>query len=244
MTGLRPEQDPGEGILLAIDTSTRFAGVALWNGDVLVASLCWHSARNHTAELMPAIAHILDVARSGPVDLVAVAVALGPGGFSALRVGLSAAKGLAQPMDMPLLGIGTLEMEAYPYAGTGLPVRPLLDVGRGDVATALFQIVESRWKKLEGERVCAPDELMESISMPTLFCGEGVAQRSEYLRESLGGNGVIVDFHTPASRLAALGALARDRLKRRDVDSLASLQPLYLRKPSIGAPKAPQRVKQ
>ena len=244
MTGPRPEDGLGGGMLLAIDTSTRFAGVALWNGEVLVASVCWHSARNHTAELMPAIAHVLDVARSGPADLVAVAVALGPGGFSALRVGISAAKGLAQPMDIPLWGIGTLEMEAYPYAGTGLPVRPLLDVGRGEVATALFQMREGHWRKLEGERVCTPDDLMESISVPTLFCGEGVAQRSEYLREALGGNGVSVDFHTPASRLAALGELARDRLRRGDVDSLASLQPLYLRRPSIGAPKAPQRVKQ
>ena len=231
-------------MLLAIDTSTRFAGVALWNGEVLVASMCWHSARNHTAELMPAIAHVLDMVRGGPADLVAVAVALGPGGFSALRVGISAAKGLAQPMAVPLLGVGTLEMEAYPYAGMGLPVRPLLNVGRDEVGTALFRMREGGWEKLEGERVCAPGELMESISVPTILCGEGVAQRREYLRESLGENGIIVDFHTPASRLAALGELARDRLKRGDVDSLASLQPLYLRKPSIGAPKAPQRVKQ
>ena len=57
-------------------------------------------------------------------------MALGPGGFSALRVGISVAKGLALPLDIPLVGVGTLEMEAYPYAGAGIPVCPLLEAGR------------------------------------------------------------------------------------------------------------------
>ena len=231
-------------MLLAIDTSTRYAGVSLWAGDRAIATLCWYSSQNHTSELMVAIEQILRRSEAGPADLECIAVALGPGGFSALRVGLSAAKGLAMPMNTPLIGVGTLEMEAYPYASTGLPICPVLDAGRSEVANAIFQESEGHWGKLSEENVCTPEELVESISKPTIFCGEGVPQRSSYLRQALGSNGVVVNFHTPATRLWSLGILAGQRLKDGDVDSLATLQPLYLRRPNIGTPNAPQRVSQ
>jgi tRNA threonylcarbamoyladenosine biosynthesis protein TsaB len=231
-------------MLLAIDTSTRYAGVSLWSEDRIISTLSWYSVHNHTVELMPAIKYVLDRAGAGPSSLEGVAVALGPGGFSALRVGISAAKGLAMPLNIPLVGVGTLEMEAYPYAGTGLPICPLLDVGRSEVAAAVFQESGGHWRRLEQERVCTPEELVESISRPTLLCGEGVSNRGEYLRQALGGKGVVIGFHTQASRLGALGVLAGERLKNGDVDVPATLQPLYLRRPSIGPPKSPRKVTQ
>lgn len=230
-------------MLLAVDTSTRYAGVALWNGEQLVSSYCWHSARNHTVELMPAVAFVLERARFGPESLEGIGVALGPGGFSALRVGISAAKGMAMPLDLPVVGVGTLEMEAYPYSGTGLPIRPIIDAGRGEVATATFRMTLGRWEKLEKEHVCTIEELVESISEPTLLCGEGVPQRSEYLRASLGEQGFIMSLHTPASRLLALGTLATLRLAQKDADALSAVQPMYLRQPSLGPVKTHQNVK-
>lgn len=231
-------------MLLAIDTSTRYAGVSLWDGDRAIAALCWHSSHNHTSELMAAIVQILGRAEAGPTDLEGIAVALGPGGFSALRVGLSCAKGLAMPTNTPIIGVGTLEMEAYPYASTGLPICSMLDAGRGEVASAIFQESEGQWGKLVEEKVCTPEELVGSISETTLFCGEGVPQRSSYLRQALGSRGVVVGFHTPATRLWSLGVLAGQRLERGDVDSMATLQPLYLRRPNIGTPNPPQRISQ
>ena len=228
-------------MLLGIDTSTRYAGVGLWTGDRVVSALCWHSMHNHTAELMPAVQHVLDRAKVGVTCLEAIAVALGPGGFSALRVGISVAKGLALSLRIPIVGVGTLEAEAYPFAALGLPIRPLLDVGKDAVATAVFRRAGSRWRKLEGERLCTPEELVDSISRRTVLCGEGVPNRTEYLRSALGRKGVVVGFHSPTSRLWALSALARDRLGDGDV-SLAALQPLYLRAPSIGPAKTPQKV--
>ena len=231
-------------MLLAIDTSTRYAGVALWSGHRVISSLCWYSMHNHTAELMPAIEHVLDRAKTAPSGLEGIAVGLGPGRFSALRVGVSTAKGIALPLAVPLVGVGTLEMEAYPYSSTRLPICPLLDAGRDEVATATFQESEGQWRQLREERVCTPEELVASITEPTLFCGEGVPDRSDYLRQALGRNGLIVGCHTPASRLWALSVLAGEQLKVGDVDSLTALQPLYLRRPSIGPPKTHQRVRQ
>ena len=230
-------------MLLAIDTSTRYGGVALWNGEHLLSAYSWHSTRNHTAELMPAVDYVLKRAGTRIASLEGIGVALGPGGFSALRVGISAAKGMAIPLDLPVMGVGTLEIEAYPYCGTGLPICPIMDVARGEVATATFRMTRGSWKKTEQERVCSIEEVLESISEPTVLCGEGVSQRSEFLGASLGDNGLIIDFHSPASRLLALGRLATQRLANKDVDALPAVQPLYLRRPSIGPVKTHHRVK-
>ena len=231
-------------MLLAIDTSTRYAGVALRDEDRTITSLSWYSARNHTKELMPAIRYVLESAGRGPSGLGSIAVALGPGGFSALRVGISTAKGLAMPLGIPILGVGTLEIEAYPYASTGLPICPLLDAGKVEVASAMFRESGGTWTKLKEERVSPVEELIESVLEPAVFCGEGVPHRSEYLRQALGEKGIVMAFHTPSSRLWALGSLAAERLKRGETDTLAALQPLYLRRPSIGSPKALHKVKQ
>ena len=260
-------------MILAIDTSTRYGGVALWSEDKAISTHCWYSQRNHTAELMPAIRSLLTMTPLGPPlprgdvmadgksesngpehtissvlkGLRAVAVALGPGRFSAIRVGISAAKGLALPLNIPVVGIGTLEMEAYPYSDTRLPIRPVLDVGRGEVATSLFQNSRGRWIKLEEERICALEEMVESITRRTVICGEGVAHRVEYLRQAVGAAGVVIGSFTVASRLWGLGVLAGRELDRgliSPADSLSDLKPMYIRSPSIGAPKKFQRVGQ
>ena len=220
-------------MLLAIDTSTRHGGVSLWREDHAVATLCWHSQRNHTAELMPAIDQVLTRARVGPGELEAVAMALGPGGFSSLRVGISAAKGLATGLGVPAVGVGTLELEAYPYAGMGLPIHPVIDAGRGDLATATYQKLDGRWQKTGAERVCTMEELVRSVSGPAVVCGEGTSSRGGEIEGALGGKGMVLEFHTSAVRLWALGTLALERVDAQ-AGGLAALQPMYLRRPSIG----------
>ena len=134
-------------MLLAIDTSTRYAGVALSEDGRVVSSRSWWSAVNHTAELMPAVSQLLGAAGVAVNDLEGIAVALGPGGFSALRVGMSVAKGLALASGKPLVGIGTLDAEAQPYWQTGLPVCALLDAGRSEVSSAHFGTDGQRTRK-------------------------------------------------------------------------------------------------
>ena len=139
-------------MLLAIDTSTRFAGVLLWKDGLPLFSQSWHSVQNHTSQLMPAIQRTLQHSGTQAKDLDAVAVALGPGGFSALRVGMSAAKGLSLPFGIPLIGITTLEAEAFPYSGTGLPICPLLNIGRREMAWTCYQKLHGQWQKRTRKR--------------------------------------------------------------------------------------------
>ena len=174
----------------------------------MIRSLSWYSTQNHTKELLPAIEDMLKTTGQSHASLQGIAVASGPGGFSALRVGLSVAKGLAMPVGLPVVSVGTLECEAYPYAATNLPICPLLDVGRNEVATAMFQQTD-RWTRLSQERICAPDELAtlpDDVPGPFVICGEGVAGRQERLRELFGQRAFILSAGHQ-SRLSALAEL-------------------------------------
>jgi tRNA threonylcarbamoyladenosine biosynthesis protein TsaB len=97
-------------LLLAIDTATRFAGLALYDGDTILAESCWLSKNNHSVELMPALTRMLEQQTFTAGDLAAVAVSIGPGSFTGLRIGLSTAKGLAKAAEIPILGIPTLDI--------------------------------------------------------------------------------------------------------------------------------------
>jgi tRNA threonylcarbamoyladenosine biosynthesis protein TsaB len=231
-------------MLLALDTSTRYASVALADEDRVVASRTWHSTINHTAELMPAVAHLMGSRGLTAGQLDGVAVALGPGGFSALRVGISAAKGLALVAKKPIVGVGTLDLEAYPYLRSGVPVCALLEAGRQECATAFHGPDGIR---LREDRVCTADELLAEVidkaSGPAIFCGEGVTGWKDAIAGALGAKAQIVR-PVPAARVWALAAIARERLLSGETKDITTLQPEYLRMPSIGAPKQRDRVAQ
>ncbi len=227
-------------MLLAIDTSTRHAGVALAQDGQVISSRSWFSQANHTAELMPAVAEILNGHRLAARDLTGIAVALGPGGFSALRVGISTAKGLALASGKPLVGLRTLDLEAHPYLASGVPVCALLDVGRQEVAAARFG---KDGQRLGEDAVGLPVELLSDITEPTIFCGEGVTRWIGLIREHLGTLALPVTS-SPAARLWSLAALGQQRIELSEADDLATLQPHYLRMPSIGGPKRRDRTPQ
>lgn len=229
------------GMILSIDTSTRYAGVALSDDERVVACRLWYSRVNHTAELMPAVAQTLESHGITASELEAVAVALGPGGFSSLRVGLSVAKGLSAASVLPLVGVGTLELEARPYLETGMSVCAMLDAGRGEVATARF---DSTGHPQGEETIWPPDELLDSIAEPTQFCGEGVVPWAPLIKERLGPMALVMASPSPGNRLWSLAAIAKERLAAGKTDDPAALQPNYLRMPSIGQPKQRDRRRQ
>ena len=233
-------------MLLAIDTSTRNASIALFDGTAVIASRSWRSGVNHSSELMPAVAQVLQSRQVIPRSLDAVAVALGPGGFSALRTGLSAAKGMAMASRIPIIGVSSLELEAHPFRASGLAICALLEAGRGEAASALVSHSPDV-NRLREDRISGPEDLLDEIetlgAAQTLFCGEGLMPWAEVIKERLGGRALLC--HVPASaRAESLAALAWERLGKGCTDDLDLLQPNYLRMPSIGTPKRRDRRRQ
>ena len=213
---------------LAIDTSTRYASIGLSSQGESVVELTWRSERNHSVELVPSIMRLLKRAGIGMGDLNAIYIASGPGGFSALRVGMSAAKAMAVSLDIPLVAVGTLDIEAQPYLGLGSPVCALVGAGRRRVYLGDFH---------EGAqpvyRVIEHGELATEASADALFCGEGVSQVAEVIREAFGASAKIANATLPTRHAGALAAVGYRMLQEGNVADAFSLEPLYLRSSQV-----------
>jgi tRNA threonylcarbamoyladenosine biosynthesis protein TsaB len=221
-------------MLLALDTSTRIASVALFHEGRLLDECTWRSELNHSTELGPVVAAML--ARQSVVagSLDALAVATGPGSFNGLRVGVSMAKGMAQALGIPVVGIDTLELTAYQQRHFGGLIRPILGAGRAQVATAGFRSFRGKWVRVEDDHLSTMEEIIASASRRTLYCGEIPDAAAAQLGLALGASAVLAGDVFSWRRAGFLAELAGQRLKAGHADPVDALAPVYLRRPSIG----------
>lgn len=236
--------------MLAIDTSTVMAGVALYSGAGLLAELGWPAGRTQTTTLLAEIGRLLALSGLTPRDLGAVAVATGPGSFNSLRVGLSTAKGLAFALDLPLLGVPTLDAVAYPHGGQGYPVRAVIAAGRGRLVSAPYHssggVGGGPNDRLNAGRVWRAgdyanttlEELAASITEATLVCGELPPGHPDVWRE-LAPLARLVSPALGARCAGCLAELAWRRFRAGERDDSAALEPLYLHGPPGGAQPVP-----
>lgn len=220
-------------MILAIDTATRLASIALYDEKGVRAEQAWHSRDHHTVELAPNIASLLRGQQVQPRNLAGVAVALGPGSFNGLRIGLSMAKGLALAGDLPLVGIPTLDIIAQAHARELLPVCAIIQAGRGRICAATYQAADGVWRRLTPDHLTTIEDLCEDIASPTLFCGEIHPEGAEVLGTRLGELAVIASPAASLRRAGYLAELGWQRLVRGEADDLASLTPIYLQHPSV-----------
>ena len=222
---------------LAIDTSTDTASLALVQDSEVLAELTWRCRENHTVELLSHLAHLLNQANLNLQSTSCIIVARGPGSFNGLRVGISTAKGLAFSLGIPIVGISTLEVEAYQHAETGLPICPIFNAGRGEIASAIYQTKHNEWCQLVNGHITTVDALCSQITTKTIFCGEFIPFIATQLRKKLRQKAIIPSSAALFRRASFLAELGLKRLKAGNFDNLATLQPIYLRRPPITKPK-------
>ena len=215
-------------MLLAVDTSTTQVGLALYDGVQIIGEALWQGKLRHTISLAPAIAELLKRTNTTMDDLAALGVALGPGSFTSLRVGLALVKGLALARHLPLIGIPTLDMLAAAQPVRDISLAAVLQAGRGRLAVGWYRVSKNGiWISKGGAAVMRVDELAESIKKPTLVCGELSAEE----RGRLARKRSNVILSSPAQcvrRPAFLAELAWKRWQADDTDDAASLSPIYL----------------
>ena len=222
---------------LAIDTSTDTASIALVQDGEVLAELTWHCGQNHTVELLPRLTYLLNQTGVNLQSTSCVIAARGPGSFNGLRVGISTAKGLAFSLGIPTIGISTLEVAAYQHAETGLPICPIFNAGREEIATALYQKKHNKWCQLTAEHITTVDALCSQITTKTIFCGEFTPLIATQLSKQLKQKAIIPPSAARLRRAGFLAELGLQRLKAGSYDNPATLQPLYLRQPPITKPK-------
>ena len=214
-------------MLLAVDTSTAQLGLALYDGATVAAELTWTSRARHTVELAPALAGLLSRTGLSMGGLSALGVAIGPGSFTSLRVGLAFVKGLALARRLPLIGVPTLDAVAAALPTQHIPLAAVLQAGRGRIAVGWYKASENGWQAEGPARTSTADELAESIHHPTLIVGELSAEE----RQRLARKRRNIQLASPAQsvrRPALLAELAWARWQAGQVDEAASLAPIYL----------------
>jgi tRNA threonylcarbamoyladenosine biosynthesis protein TsaB len=160
--------NPTAPLLLALDTSTSTASVALFDGQRVLSETTWLAGREHSTRLLVEVETAFERIGRTPTDLTGLVVARGPGSFTGVRVALSVAKGMAAGLRIPLWAVSSLDVLAHAAGEVDLPVRPLLEAGRGRYATALYFHGASD----QPARLVALDQLIALIEEPTLVIGE------------------------------------------------------------------------
>jgi tRNA threonylcarbamoyladenosine biosynthesis protein TsaB len=223
---------------LSIDTASELASIALSRDGAVLAERSWYCKRNHTQELLPAIDRLMNEAGCAKANLSAVFVSTGPGIYTGLRVGVSVAKGVARALELPMVGIGRLALDAYPHRGFAGEVVAIHRAGRGDLAWAAYRGDPQR--EAVAPTLSKPDEMAGAISEATLFVGEVDETLRETLQRELGA---LASFaaESEVGRAASLAALGHARLAAGQAEDPALLRPVYLRPPAIG-PQSAQGV--
>jgi tRNA threonylcarbamoyladenosine biosynthesis protein TsaB len=220
-------------MILAIDTSTQWMGLALYNGSQILYEKVWRTNRRHTVELVPSIQKIFNETGFEITELNAIAVALGPGSFTSMRIGLAVAKGLSLSLHIPVIGIPSLDISAYGQPVQELPLFCLLKVGRGRLAVQEYSSNGKTWKA-EGEMfTLTPQELEERVTSLTLICGEIDAEDRRIL-ERRWRNAIVASPAANTRRPAHLAEMAWVRLAANEVDDPVSLAPIYVH--TLGSP--------
>ena len=239
--------DPASRPLLAFDTSTPTARVALISPEGECLGLREKTAARHSANLLALCDEILREAAVVTGDLRAIACGAGPGSFTGLRVGLAVAKGLALPSALPLVLLSSLDALACDLAAASPSARlllPCIDAGKGQVYARLYDGASGTVPSALGEVdwVLAPDALCalaaERAAGQSLRAGgTGVDRYVEVFRTSFGADAVAAALPGPSA--AAIGRLALARIRRDDFDDLETAVPRYGRPPDITRSKKP-----
>ncbi len=167
--------------LLAIATATSQVGVALGNGDDPIASLHVRRGRHHAELLAPAIETVTRMAGISTQQIGRIAVDIGPGLFTGLRVGVATAKALAAALDIPIVGCSSLELLAYPHRRQDRPVAAVIDAKRGEIFWSLWRPDEG---EVAGPVASAPDALVAAIRTTpgeVLAVGDGARRYADAL---------------------------------------------------------------
>ena len=219
-------------MILAIDTATRWAGLALHDGTAVIAEYGWRCLNNHTIEISPVIEDMLGRVDLTTNDLDGIAVAIGPGSYTGLRVGLALAKGLALAGQVPLIGVPTLDIVAFSIDQMPVQLLVAAEAGRTRVCATVYQWQDKQgWKPRHPPVIDTWENIVASLEKPTLFAGEITPEAAKLIRNS--NRQFAVAYPAVSTRRAGfLAEIGWQRLRKGQLDDAASLAPIYLRDPA------------
>lgn len=218
--------------ILAIESSSLVASVAILNDDILTAEYTINHKITHSQTLLPMIDEICKMTQTCPKDFDAIAVSGGPGSFTGLRIGSATAKGLGQALDIPLIHVPTLEAMAYNMYGTDMLVCPIMDARRQQVYTGAYEFNDGLLRILIPDGAMAFEELMEklnAINRKTVFVGDGIPVFAQYIEENAKFEFVFAPAGMNRQRASSVAVLGMEYYNEGKIQPAKEHLPEYFR---------------
>jgi len=218
--------------ILALDTSTLVSSVAVAAPEKLLAELTLETRLTHSETLMPHIQQVLAMADLDKKDLEAVAVSIGPGSFTGLRIGLASAKGMAYALDIPLIGVPTMEALACQCPVPGIYAVPLVDAQKGNAYMAVYAWEDGQLVEKQPVEVLSIDECLArcgTLDRPVLLLGDAAVKKVAGRKELPRGVQIALP-HIVMPRAAGTALLGLRRLAAGQVGSVMDMEPVYIRR--------------
>lgn len=219
-------------LLLALDSSGLVASVAVVSEEGMLAEYTVNYKKTHSQTLLPMLHEIVEMIELelGTVD--AIAVAAGPGSFTGLRIGSATAKGLGLAMNKPIIAVPTLDGLAYNLYGTDKLICPMMDARRNQVYTGLYEFEGEQFKLVKQQTATAIEELLQEINQlgrEVIFLGDGTPIYKEIILEKIKVPYSFAPVHLSRQRAGAVGALGLELYKKKQFETAAEHEPVYLR---------------
>lgn len=219
-------------MLLAIETATLASGVALATADKLVAEIIVQTKKTHSERLMPHIEQLLELGQVAKEDITAIAVSIGPGSFTGLRIGLATAKALAYVWNVPVIGVSTLAALAYACPAPNCLICPLLDAQKGNVYQAVYRWEKGILQEVIPPRVIAHQEAINELAgqpLPVIMLGEGAVLFQEAIVAAADPI-ELAPPHIILPRAGSVALLGHQLLRQGIRHDVMTLEPLYIRR--------------
>lgn len=217
--------------ILAFETSSHVASVAVLSDEMLLGEFTINHPKTHSQKLMPMLEMLLESLELKIKDFDYLAVSKGPGSFTGVRIGVSTVKGLAQPHNLPVIAVSSLEALGQPFIGFDGLICPIMDARKNEVYTALYKWEHGALIAVEPDQAIAPDAWLESLkgrSEPILLVGDGLPKYGDLYKETLGERLTLAPASFNRQRASSVAQSAMS--KTEEAVSYSVVPTEYLRK--------------
>jgi len=215
--------------LLGIETATTTGSLALMSDDKLISEYTLNVRTTHNTRLMPVLDQMLRDSSIDKSQLNGIAVSIGPGSFTGLRIGLATAKGLAMGLDIPLIGVPTLDALARNVTYSRYQICPILDARKKEIYVSIFSYENDEIIRKLPYMVMPPDNLVEYIMEKTVFIGDGLNVYRQIIDDNLEHFALFAPNTHNLPRAAMIAEMGLQKLKAGECMDLASAEPIYIR---------------
>jgi len=217
--------------ILAIETSTMLGGVSVMDeAEGLLIETRLNVKTAHSERLMTEVDHALKQAGLGISDIDVFGVAIGPGSFTGLRIGLSTVKGFSYATGKPVVSVPSLEAFAWSFPYSEYPVCVMFDARKKEVYAAVFKWTDRGFERVMGEVSIRPADLVASLEGKVVFAGEGALIYRETIAEIAGENALFAAPHAMVPSPSNVAYLGLRKAREGDFADPVTLVPCYIRR--------------